>query len=65
MSALLWRLIAAVIAVVFLLALLPPMLRIFGLSFSGDAEQVIRICIGGIALLWVLFGTWKPSWPSP
>ena len=56
MSALLWRAILAVICVVLLFALLPPLLHIFGIALSGDVETVLRICIGGIALLYVLRG---------
>lgn len=64
MSALLWRALLAVIAVVLLFALLPLLLRIFALSIGGDVLSVIRICIGGIALLWVLTGKGGPTVPG-
>jgi hypothetical protein len=60
MSALLWRAVLAVICVVILFALLPPLFHIFGVAMSGDIETVLRICIGGIALLYVLRGTSPP-----
>ena len=60
MSQLLWRALLAVIIVVLLFALLPPLLRIFGLAFSEDVLTVLRICIGGIALLYVLRGPPMP-----
>jgi len=56
MSALLWRVIIAVIVVVVLIALFPPLLRIIGLPVSGDVMLVIRICIAGLAALYILRG---------
>jgi hypothetical protein len=54
MSDLLWRVLLAVIAVVLLLALLPPFFRIVGFSASSDLLLVLRIVIAGIAVLYVL-----------
>jgi hypothetical protein len=62
MSALLMRVIIAVVCVLLLFALLPPVARIFGLDLTGDVLLVLRICIGGIAFLYVLAGS-SPSWP--
>ena len=56
MSALLWRAIISVICVVLLFALMPPLFHVFGIAMSGDIETILRICIGGIALLYVLKG---------
>ncbi len=56
MSALLWRAIIAVICVVLLFALMPPLFHVFGIALAGDIETILRICIGGIALLYVLKG---------
>lgn len=61
MPALLWRIVIAVIAVVLLFALLPPVLRIFALDLSGDVLTVLKICIGGIALFYVIKG---PPFPA-
>jgi hypothetical protein len=60
MSALLWRVLIAVVCVVLVLALLPPFMRIIGFSVSGDVFLIFRICIAGIALLYVLKG--PPLW---
>lgn len=61
MSALLWRVIIAVICVVVILALLPPFFRIIGFDVSGDVMLVLRICIAGIAVLYVLAANkWGP-----
>lgn len=56
MSAMLWRVVIAVVCVLLLFALLPPLFHIFGIDLSGDVALVLRICIGGIALLYVLRG---------
>jgi hypothetical protein len=63
MSALLWRVIIAVICVVLILALLPPFFRVVGFDISGDVWAILRICIAGIAVLYVLVGT--RLFPSP
>jgi hypothetical protein len=62
MKGFLWRAIIAVICVLILFALLPALFRIFGIPFSGDVETVIRVCVGGIALLYVFVG---PALPAP
>lgn len=51
-----WRVIFAVIAVVLVLALIPPLSHIFGFTVGGDVWQVLRICIAGLAVLYVIFG---------
>ena len=56
MSALLWRIIIAVICVVLILAVLPPFFNIVGFRVSGDVMLVLRICIAGLAVLYVLKG---------
>ena len=56
MSALLWRIIIAVICVVLILAILPPFFRVVGFDVSGDVWNILRICIAGIAVLYVLKG---------
>jgi len=62
MSALLWRVIIAVICVVAIFTLLPPVLRVFGLEASGDMITIIRVCVGFIALLYIVRG---PNLPFP
>jgi len=61
MSALLWRVVLAVVSVLLLFALLPPLFRLFGLELSGDLLMVLKVCIGGLALLYVLKGPPLPS----
>lgn len=61
MSALLWRVLYAVIAVVLIFLLLPPLLRILGLSLSGDVDTVIRVVVGGLALLYIIRGNPFPA----
>ena len=61
MKALLWRTIYAVIAVVLLLALIPMILGLVGFPLGG-AWPIIRICIGGIAIFYILAG---PAPPAP
>lgn len=59
MSSLLWRVLIAVVCVLLAFALIPPLLRIFGLDVSGDVLTVVRLCIGGLAVLYIFTG---PKW---
>ena len=61
MKALLWRLVYAVICFWLAITLVPMILAFFGLPLGG-AWPILRICFGGIALLYVFFG---PSPPAP
>lgn len=61
MSGILWRVIIAVIAVLLIFALIPPVLHVFGIMLSADVEAILRICIGGIAIFYVLKG---PPFPA-
>lgn len=61
MSALLWRIIIAVVCVVLILALLPPFFSVVGFSVSGDVMTILKICIAGLAVLYVLKG---PPFPA-
>lgn len=63
MSALLWRVIIAVVCVLLAFALIPPVLDVFGFPASGSVLQILRICIGGIALLYILRGG-PPTLPT-
>ena len=62
MLGILWRIIIAVIVVVLVFALLAPLSRILGFSLEGDVLTVIRICVAGLAIFYVLRG---PDWPRP
>lgn len=56
MSQMLWRIIIAVICVLVIYAVIPPFFRIVGFSLSGDVMLILRICIAGLAVLYVLKG---------
>lgn len=56
MSALLWRILIAVLMVVLLIALLPPVFRLIGFPLSGDLLLVLKIVIAGLAILYVFKG---------
>lgn len=55
MKAMLWRIIYAVICVLLLFALIPAFCDFVGFPLGG-AWPILRICIGGIAVLYVLAG---------
>jgi len=59
----LWRIIFAVIGLVLFNLLIEPLSRIIGLPLTGDVLMVIRICVAGIAIYYVLSGA-KPSLPA-
>jgi hypothetical protein len=63
MGAILWRVILAVICVVLIYALIPPVCRIIGFDPSGDVLLVLKICIGGLAVLYIIRGP-NPPWLS-
>ena len=56
MSALLWRIIIAVLAVVLIHLLLPPIFRVLGFDASADVLLILNICIAGIALFYIVRG---------
>jgi hypothetical protein len=56
MSAMLWRVLIAVVVVLVVFALIPPVLRIFGFPANADLLLVFRIVVAGLALLYVLKG---------
>ena len=60
MSSFLWRCIYAVLVVVIVFAILPPLFRILNFPLSGDVSTVISIAIAGIAVLYVFKGAPLP-----
>lgn len=60
MRALLWRIIYAVIAVLLLFALIPAVAQLLGFPL-GEAWPILRICIGGIAIFYILAGPQPPA----
>ncbi len=61
MSAILWRVLIAVVCVVLTFALLPPVARIIGFDLSADVMLVIRVCVAGLAVLYILRGRVPPA----
>lgn len=50
------RVIIAIVVVVILFAILGPVLNIFELPKSSDLERIIKVVIGGVALLYIVAG---------
>lgn len=61
MRGLIWRVVYAVLVVLFLFAVMPPLFALLGLPLAAG-WPIIKICIAFGALLYVLTG---PSPPSP
>ena len=62
MKALLWRVIYAVVCVIIFFLVVPLFLRVVGFPVTGDVWELIRVCIGCLAVLYVI---WGPQPPSP
>jgi len=56
MTGILWRVLFAIVAVVVVMALVPPIFRIIGLPLSADLWLIVRVCVAGLALLYILRG---------
>lgn len=65
MSGILVRILIAVAVVVFVFLLLPPLLDLMGLTLTGALAQVVKLCIIGLAVLYVFAGHRWGSWPPP
>jgi len=61
MSALIWRILIAVIVVVIIGALLAPVSRVLGFPLDGDLLLIVRICVAGLAVLYIIKG---PPFPA-
>ena len=61
MKAMLWRMIYAVICVVIFFLIAPLFFSVVGFPVGGDVWQLIRICVGCIAVLYVFFGPQPPA----
>lgn len=60
MSGLLLRTILAVVAVVMLFFLIPVVFRVVGMPLSADVWTILRVCIAGLALLYIIAGKHVP-----
>jgi hypothetical protein len=56
MSGILWRLILASIAVVLCYALVPPFVALLGFSMDANLWTILRVCVAGLAIYYVLKG---------
>lgn len=52
-SDLLWRVLKAVLVVILLLALIPPVFQEIGFPLSANLMLILRICIVGLAVLYI------------
>jgi hypothetical protein len=64
MAAILWRVLIAAICVVLIFLLIPPFAQVIGFTISAPLMTIIKICVAGLALLYVLRGP-APPWPNP
>ncbi len=56
MRGVLIRILIAVVCVLFLYAILPPLLRVIGLVVDSDVMTIIRLCVAGLALGYIFWG---------
>ena len=62
MAVYLWRLLLAAIIVVIAFAVIPLFCEVVGFTMSGALWKLIRVCIGGLAVLYVFRG--GPPWSN-
>ena len=55
-SSIFYRILIAVIFCVLLFLLLPPVISLIGLSLPGELLTVIKICVGALALFYIITG---------
>lgn len=60
MGGILFRTVLAVIACVLLFVLLPAVFRVIGVPLTADVWLILRICIAGMALLYIAWGRSQP-----
>ena len=63
MSAILWRVLIAAICCVLAFMVIPAFVHLIGFPMSEDLLVIIKVCIAGLALLYVLRGP-SPPWPA-
>jgi hypothetical protein len=61
LKSLLWRVVYVVLCFVVLYLVGPLFLSFIGIPIEGQAMQLLRICFGLIALLYVIFGPDPPA----
>jgi hypothetical protein len=50
------RVIIAVVCVILAFALIPPVSRLIGFPIEADSMTVIKVCIAGLAVFYILRG---------
>lgn len=60
MIGILYRTILAVIVLVLFYALVPVLFRVVGVPLSADVWTILRICLAGLALLYIALGRSQP-----
>lgn len=63
MPGILVRVIIAVFSCIIAFLLIPPVLRVIGLDVGGDVMTILKVCVGGIALFYIIWGA-TPSWAN-
>lgn len=58
MTGMIWRIVIAVICVLFAYAAIPLFLGIIELSMGAQVWALLKLCIAVLAVLYVLFGSW-------
>jgi hypothetical protein len=56
MSGLFWRILIAVVGVLLVYAVIGPLFRVIGLPLDSDVLTIVKICVAGIALFYILRG---------
>lgn len=56
MPAIAWRIIYVVLAVIFLSLAVPLLFTVLGISVSGAAYQLIKLCLVAIAICYIIWG---------
>ena len=64
MAGLIWRLVIAVICVLFAYAAIPLFLGIIELTMTAQVWALLKLCIAVLAVLYVLFGSWPAGGPK-
>ena len=63
MAAVLWRVLIAAICVVLAFLLIPAFVELIGFPVPAPLMVIIKVCVAGLALLYVLRGP-APPWPT-
>jgi hypothetical protein len=54
MASMLWRVLLAGICVTLVFLLIPPFVHLVGFTLSGDMWTIVRVCVAGLAVLYVI-----------